>query len=166
MCGNNSLTGMPLSPRGSNSQGLAMMLPLALNMVGRTGTGIGLPWSVLSRGLGSKLSTCDTPPDMKQKITLRTRGANCLPPGSPASGLPRTAPAPPAPASLAPTSPRAHNPPSAVHPNPIDARVKNSRRLVGRLFDIQELLQAKEGMRQILPGFQFRRTGGLGLCVV
>ena len=52
------------------------MLPFWLNMVGRTGTGIGLPWSRASLGLGSKVSTCDTPPDMKQKITLRARGRN------------------------------------------------------------------------------------------
>ena len=52
-----------------------MMPPTSLNIVGLTATGIG--WSARSRnsGLGSNESTCDTPPDMKQKITLFARGA-------------------------------------------------------------------------------------------
>ena len=43
MWGNNSLTGRPDWPWFRNSHGLAMMLPFWLNIVGRTGTGIGLP---------------------------------------------------------------------------------------------------------------------------
>ena len=70
MRGNIVLTGMPLSPHGRNSKGLAMMLPLLLNCVRSTFIGIGLPLSAASRGLGSNESTCDTPPDMKQKITF------------------------------------------------------------------------------------------------
>jgi hypothetical protein len=54
-----------------------MMLPFWLNIVGRTGTGMGLPCSCFRRGLGSKVSTCETPPDMKQKMTLFTFGGKC-----------------------------------------------------------------------------------------
>ena len=53
-----------------------MMLPLALNIVGLTGTGMGLPWSILRRGFGSNVSTAETPPDMKQKMTLFARGGS------------------------------------------------------------------------------------------
>lgn len=70
MCGNMVLTGMPLCPHCLNSNGLAMMLPLSLNCVRSTFIGIGLPSSIASRGFGSKESTCETPPDMKQKITF------------------------------------------------------------------------------------------------
>ena len=53
-----------------------MMLPLALNIVGLIGTGMGLPWSCFSRGLGSNESTAETPPDMKQKMTFFARGGS------------------------------------------------------------------------------------------
>jgi hypothetical protein len=62
--GNKSVITIPLCPRGLVSHGLAMMLPLLLNIVGFTGTGIGWPWRRFSSGLGSKESTCDTPPLM------------------------------------------------------------------------------------------------------
>lgn len=59
-----SETGMPDWPYFLNCQGLGMMLPLLLNWVRSTGTGMGLPASLVSLGLGSKESTCETPPDM------------------------------------------------------------------------------------------------------
>ena len=77
MCGNSSLTGMPLSPWRVNFQGLGMMLPTSLNIVGLTGTGMGLPASRSKSGFGSNESTCETPPDMKQKITLFALGVKC-----------------------------------------------------------------------------------------
>jgi len=46
------------------------MFPFELNIVGRTGTGMGFPLSRARRGFGSKVSTADTPPDMNRKITL------------------------------------------------------------------------------------------------
>ena len=54
-----------------------MMLPLLLNIVGFTGTGMGWPCRSASSGFGSKESTCETPPDMKQKITLLALAAKC-----------------------------------------------------------------------------------------
>ena len=54
------------------------------------GIGIGLPASTASRGFGSKLSTWETPPDMKQKMTLLIFGAKC---GLPSGGA-HFAPAP------------------------------------------------------------------------
>jgi len=39
-------------------------VPFWLNCVRSTGTGIGLPASRSSSGFGSKVSTCETPPDM------------------------------------------------------------------------------------------------------
>ena len=62
--GNIELTGIPLSPYRLNSKGLAITLPLLLNCVRSTFTGMGWPCSCLSRGFGSKESTCDTPPDI------------------------------------------------------------------------------------------------------
>ena len=47
-----------------NSNGEAITLPLLLNCVRCTFTGIGLPCNSLSLGLGSNVSTCDAPPDM------------------------------------------------------------------------------------------------------
>ena len=70
-CGNRSLTGMPLSPYWRNFQGLLSTLPTLLNWVGWVFTLIGWPCSRSSRGLGSNVSTCDGPPSMYRKMTLR-----------------------------------------------------------------------------------------------
>jgi hypothetical protein len=55
---------MPDLPYREISQGEAMMLPLESNWVRSSATGMACPWRCLSRGLGSKESTWDTPPDM------------------------------------------------------------------------------------------------------
>ena len=88
MCGNSSLTQIPLLPNCENRQGLGMIPPTSSNIVGRTSTGMGLPASRSRRGLGSNESTWDTPPDMKQKMTLLALGAKLgrFPPTSCAAG--------------------------------------------------------------------------------
>ncbi len=67
MCGNRSLTGMPLWPYWRNFQGLFSTLPTLSNCVGWTLAWIGWPFSRSSRGLGSNVSTCDTPAVHEQK---------------------------------------------------------------------------------------------------
>ena len=64
MCGNIELTASPLSPCRAKRKGDAITLPLLLNCVRSTLTGIDLPCSSFSLGFGSNESTCETPPDM------------------------------------------------------------------------------------------------------
>src|SRR5258706_13503035 len=111
------------------------MMPFtSLNMVGLTGMGIGLPASCAKRGFGSKESTCETPPDMKQNMTFLIFGAKC--------GFFE--------------SDSAARPANAVKPKPVDVRNNISRR-ERKVFNmglpkIQKLLEVKYGMRKILPG--------------
>ena len=76
-CGNRSLTGVPQVPPGRNFHGEARVLPLLLNWVGSAFILNGWPSSRSSRGLGSKVSTCEGPPSMKRKMTLRALGRWC-----------------------------------------------------------------------------------------
>ena len=62
--GNMELISIPLRPHLRNSNGLGNTLPLLLNWVRSTVTGMGLPAYFFSIGFGSNESTCDTPPDM------------------------------------------------------------------------------------------------------
>jgi hypothetical protein len=62
---------MPLRPYWRNDQWLFMVLPLLLNCVGSTFIRNGRPCSFASSGLGSNESTCETPPSMNRKMTLR-----------------------------------------------------------------------------------------------
>ena len=64
MCGNSSLTGVPLWPWGENFHGLPSVLPLLLNCVGSIFMANGLPFCSVNSGLGSHVSTCDGPPSM------------------------------------------------------------------------------------------------------
>ena len=61
-CGNSELTGMPLWPYCLNFHGEAMTLPTLLNCVGSIFAPNGRPFSLVSRGLGSKVSTWLGPP--------------------------------------------------------------------------------------------------------
>src|ERR1700693_5198221 len=72
--GNNSLTSMPLRPCLRNFQGEERRLRGGANSNAGLANGSGLPFISASFGLGSKVSTCETPPCMKRKITRRGRG--------------------------------------------------------------------------------------------
>jgi hypothetical protein len=101
-----------------------MSFPGVVNFAALTDAGIGLPWSIFRRGFGSNESTAETPPDMKQKITLFTRAGKWG--GFAASGLA---------AELffddtvsLPNAPRPSNADNATIPKPVDACVSSSRR--------------------------------------
>src|SRR5438445_12853333 len=76
-CGKRSLTGMPLAPYCRNFQGDCSTAPTLLNCVGGTFILMGCPCSFARRGLGSKESSCEGPPSMNRKITLRALVLNC-----------------------------------------------------------------------------------------
>ena len=66
--GNSSLTSMPHWPYFLNVNGDFMSTPV-LRSVAMLPPGSGCPWYLSSIGLGSKLSTCDSPPFMNRKMT-------------------------------------------------------------------------------------------------
>ena len=70
---NISLTSMPLWPYFLKVNGDRSRLPV-LRSVCRLAVGIGLPWYLLSIGLGSKVSTCDGPPLRNRKMTRLALG--------------------------------------------------------------------------------------------
>src|SRR4051812_26740403 len=80
-CGNSSLTHSPLSPCWANFHGDASTLPTLSNCVGSTLKNLpgGWPSYLVSSGLGSKGSTCDGPPSMYRKMTLRAVARWCRP---------------------------------------------------------------------------------------
>src|SRR3954470_14198188 len=67
-CGNRSLIGSPLWPRGANLNGDGNAAPV-LRSVGRLGVGSGLSAYRSSSGLGSNVSTWEGPPLRKKWIT-------------------------------------------------------------------------------------------------
>src|SRR5438067_1560622 len=69
--------GKPLWPWLANFHGLPSVAPLLLNCVGSIFIENGLPFSCVSRGLGSNVSTCDGPPSMYRKMTFFTFDAKC-----------------------------------------------------------------------------------------
>ena len=79
MCGNRSLTSMPLWPYFLKAHGDFMSPPAfsSLNVSERS-NGTAFPLSRLRRGFGSKVSTCEGPPCMNRKITRLARGAKCV----------------------------------------------------------------------------------------
>src|SRR5579883_123150 len=60
-----SLTSIPDWPYFANLYGDFIAAPV-LRSVRRLPVGIGLPWYLVSAGLGSKVSTCDGPPFMNK----------------------------------------------------------------------------------------------------
>src|SRR5262245_7099869 len=75
--GKRLLTGIPLCPCWRNGQGHLRTVPTLLNCVGGVFILIGWPCSLARRGFGSKVSTCDGPPSMNRKMTLRALGLKC-----------------------------------------------------------------------------------------
>src|SRR6185295_17841486 len=73
--GKSSLTSSPLLPYFLNENGDGKAVPVLRSV--RKLTGIGLPAHFFSKGLGSKLSSCDGPPFMKRWITRLALGAKC-----------------------------------------------------------------------------------------
>src|SRR4051794_25297601 len=67
--GKSSLISVPHLPDLLNLYGEANRLPVRVRSSFGFSNGSGLPLSIASRGLGSKRSTCDGPPDMKRKMT-------------------------------------------------------------------------------------------------
>ena len=59
---------MPLLPYFLNVNGERINVPV-LRSVAMVPPGSGWPWYLSSAGLGSKLSTCDSPPFMNRKMT-------------------------------------------------------------------------------------------------
>ena len=78
-CGNSSLTSRPLLPYLLNVNGDFISAPV-LRSVATLPPGSGCPWYFSSIGLGSKLSTCDSPPFMNRKMTGFARAGWCSPP--------------------------------------------------------------------------------------
>src|SRR5206468_11490754 len=74
-CGNSSLTSAPDWPCLLNLYGDARILLLMLNTVAGVSNGIGCPFSLSSRGFGSKVSICEGPPSMNRKIADLAFGA-------------------------------------------------------------------------------------------
>src|SRR5262249_37451024 len=84
-CGKSSLTSVPHWPCLLNFHGDLRRLPVLVRTSFGISKGSGLPLSWSRRGLGSKVSTCDGPPDMKRKMMRLARAGYCG--GRTASGL-------------------------------------------------------------------------------
>ena len=123
-----------------------------------------MPWSRVSRGLGSKVSTCDGPPGMKRKITRCARGGQC---GTRAPAGRRTAPA--AAASSARSAARASEPKPRTrppqhlaaarqHPGEIAVDHARLRRLAGRAssIDVDKFVLAQDQLAISLPRIDAR----------
>ena len=78
-CGNSSLTSMPHLPYFLNVNGDRISAPV-LRSVAMLPPGSGWPWYLSSIGLGSKLSTCESPPFMNRKMTCFALAGWCRPP--------------------------------------------------------------------------------------
>ena len=70
--GNSSLTSSPLWPYFLKANG-DFIKPPVLRSVAMLPPGSGWPWNLSSIGFGSKLSTCESPPFMKRKMTCFAR---------------------------------------------------------------------------------------------
>ena len=86
-CGNKLLTGMPHWPRGVNSQCDLSRFCVVENWTRGLAKGSGLPWSRVSSGFSSNVSTCDGPPCMNRKITRLALGSKCGRLGASGSGF-------------------------------------------------------------------------------
>src|SRR5829696_6845901 len=75
--GNSSLTSAPHCPCFENLNGDCKMLPVFVRINFGNSNGGACPLYFASAGFGSKVSTCDGPPDMNRKITRFARGAKC-----------------------------------------------------------------------------------------
>ena len=71
--GKTELTQAPLWPCCLKAQGDFSRLPVAPETIRGLGNGNGLPWSLSSCGLWSKVSTCEGPPCMNRKMTRLAR---------------------------------------------------------------------------------------------
>src|SRR5688572_6009862 len=121
-CGKSSLTSRPLLPYRVNSNGDFIRVPV-LRSVATVPPGSGWPWYLASIGLGSKLSTCDSPPFMNRKMTCLARAGWCSPPdAATAFGFC---------ASSAADSERETRPANAIMPKPLPIRQRASRRVTG-----------------------------------
>src|SRR5262245_39893814 len=76
--GKRSLTSMPLWPYFLNANGDFISAPV-FRSVAMLPPGSGWPWYFSSIGFGSKLSTCESPPFMKRKMTCFARAGWCRP---------------------------------------------------------------------------------------
>src|SRR5580700_4865254 len=112
-CGNNSLTSAPDCPYFLKVKGEPRILSLMLKTVVGGLNGSDWPLSLISRGLGSKVSICDGPPSMNRKITDFAFGAKCGVTGLAAADFSERSPV------------------SAKAPNPFAHRLSISRRLTG-----------------------------------
>ena len=79
ICGKISLTQAPLSPCRLNAKGEPMRLPPRRGNETTLGPakGSGFPVSRFRTGLGSNVSICEGPPNMKSMMTRLARGAKC-----------------------------------------------------------------------------------------
>ena len=129
-----------------------MRLPLESNWVFSVFPGMGCPARLVSSGLGSNESTCDTPPAMKQKITFLTLGVKCGAGLWPAKAFWLVSPA------------------KASEPKPREQRRNISRREREgidciRLRQVNELLEVEEDVGEMTPRgvFDFARARGPGV---
>src|SRR5437867_1232085 len=153
--GHSSLSSVPHWPYFWNLNGDFIKFPV-LRWVRTCGPGMGLPSYFSSIGFGSNVSTWDTPPFMKRKITRFAFGLKC-------SSL-RT---PPVPLGTASASEVLSMLDSATMPNPPPIRARAWRRVTGfgwlqaitffsLLVDEQELVRAEQRPAE---GFQGRILG-------
>ena len=117
--GHSSLSSVPHWPNFWNLNGDIIKFPV-LRCVRTCGPGMGLPLYFSSMGLGSNVSTCETPPFMKRKITRFAFGLKC-------SSL-RT---PPVSVGAASASEALSMLDSATMPNPPPMRARAWRRVTG-----------------------------------
>src|ERR1700734_1168764 len=75
--GKSSLTAIPACPYCLKVHGDCNKFPVLVRSSLGFSKGNGLPLSFARRGLGSKVSTCDGPPDMKRKIILLALAGYC-----------------------------------------------------------------------------------------
>ena len=84
ICGNSSEISVPLWPCFRNDQEEPLTFGSLVLIIANSWfliifAGIDCPSSFVSKGLGSYVSTCEGPPDMKRLMTLLARGAKCGP---------------------------------------------------------------------------------------
>ena len=75
--GNSSLTSVPHWPYFLNCHGERKTFTVFVRTNLGCSNGSGLPLYSSSFGLGSNISTCEGPPDMKRKMIRLQRGAKC-----------------------------------------------------------------------------------------